>query len=357
MTLYKIYDRRTLKLVDTGIVKDYCVDFDYMANNASTLCMVKKSKGHKGDIVAITEGATLIALGCVTAIDNGDLKISFKHMKELFNDSVINVFKFTGVLNKRFEGVQGLQTILTLGFLNNTDHEMNLPIEFRLFGRENSVVWVDDGDTLNVVDFIDFLFDHYNIFLDFELDFINDRIICTINKNTTSGLVLKDNIRLSKPELDNNELPRENRAILFDKDRGTIRQTFFLLQDNTLTTNRNHARRILPPATRYVAWDEVDAIREGYTMQELAFSEIGGNLYGHCILYKLAKTQTMVEPRQFAYGDQIRIIYEGRSYDSIFTGLKFKKNDPFYTCIFGKARIDFTDRMKMHNNRRFAKRN
>jgi len=58
-------------------------------------------------------------------------------------------------------------------------------------------------------------------------------------------------------------------------------------------------------------------------------------------LYKLAKTQVMVEPRRFNYGDLITIVYEGGSYDSIFTGLKFKKDDPFYTCIFGKARHRF----------------
>ena len=361
MVFYKIYDRLTLALADAALVRDFDVDFDYVANNTSTIRTTRESKGHKGDLIALLEGATLVALGVVTAIDNTDMRISFKHPKELFNDNVLNVFHWTNVglpaeLNKGFEAVQGLRTILEFGFVNTADPERRLPLEIRTFGAHAGAVWADDAACLNVVDFIDFLFDHYNIRVDFELDFINDRIVCTIARNTTSGLVLKDNIRLSKPEMDNNELPRENRAALFDKNTGRIVQMFYLLQNNDITTNVNAANRVLPPATRFIEWDQVEAIREGYTMMDLARSEIGGNIYNHCIKYQLSKTQNMVQPNHFRIGDQITIIYEGRSYDSIFTGLKFKMRDRFITCLFGKTRIDFTDRMKIHNNRRFAKK-
>lgn len=368
MVYYKIYDRQTLELADAGIVKDYNIDFDYMTNNASTLYITQESKGHKGDLVAISQNAELIALGAITAIDNGDKRISFKHPKSLFNDRVINVFKFTQLLNKKFEAVSALRTILTLGFVTAADPHRRLPLEIRTSGTAPGAVWIDDSPSIHVVDFIDFLFDRYNIFLDFNIDFESSRIVCTITHNNTRGLVLKDNIHLSKPELDNNELPRENVAVLFRKDFGNIVETFYLLQDNTIMRAEDyHAQeaalalesrsRILPPAARYIEWDEVDAIREGYTMDELAWSEIGGQIYEHFIEQKLLKTQTMVRPSDFRYGDQITIIYKGRSYESLFTGIKFRMRDPFFTCIFGKTRIDFTDRMKIHNNRRFAKRN
>jgi hypothetical protein len=361
MVFYKIYDRQTLKLADTGLVKDYNIDFDYMTNNSSTIEMIRPSLGFKGDLVALLEGAALIALGVVTAIDNGDLKISFKHAKEMFNDKVLNVFLFTTTLSgtmlgKRFDGVGVLKVLLDAAFVNSVDPRRRLPLEVRTFGQYLGAVWVDDAPTIDMVEFIDYLFDHYNIYLDFELDFFNDRIICTIIRNSSSGRVLKDNIRLSQPELDNNELPKENVAVLFNKGTGTTHRTFYLLQNNTLTTNANATNRILPPVSKYIEWDSVEAIREGYTAEELAWSEIGGNIYNHCIKYKLAKNQTMVDVKHFRYGDQITIIYEGRSYESIFTGLKFKKKDQHYTCLFGKTRIDFTDRMKIHNNRRFERR-
>jgi len=357
MVFYKIYDRQTLALADAGIVKDYSVDFDYIANNTSTIDITRPSKGFDGDMVALLQGASLIALGVVTAIDNGELKISFRHPKYLFRDRILNVFLFTSLLGKRFDAVSGLRVILDQAFVHPADPRRRLPIELRTFGQDLGAIWVDDAPSIDMIEFIDYLFDHYNVYLDFEMDFFNDRIICTIIKNTTSGKVLKDNIKLSNPELDNNELPRENVAVLFNKDIGTTHRTFFLLQNNTLTTNANHAQRIFPPATRYIEWDAVDAIREGYTAEELAFSEIGGNVYNHCIQYKLAKKQTMVAVRHFNYGDAITIIYKGRSYESIYSGLRFKMNDPFYTLFFGKTRVDFSDRMKIHNQRRFARKN
>ena len=357
MTHYKIYDRQTLKLVDAGIAKSYDIDFDYMANNGSSLCITRESKGFKGDLLAIAEDARLIALGCITAIDNGDLRISFKHPKELFNDSVLNVFYFTSLLNKKFEAVSALQTILNLAFVTAVDPHRRLPLEIRTRGTYSGAVWTDDSPSINLIDFIDFLFDHYNIYLDFQLDFIYDKIICTIIHNDSGGKVLKDNIKLSKPELDKDELPKENVAVLFNKGTGVIRRTYYLLQNNTLSTNANHALRVLPPAARYVEWDDVEAIREGYTMYELAFSEIGGNIYEHFIEYKLAKKQTMVTPEHFNIGDAVTIVYsDGRQYDSIYTGLKTKMGSPFTVLLFGKIRADFSDRMKLSNKRRFAKK-
>ena len=181
MVFYKLYDRNTLNLVDSGLVRDYSIDFDYMTNNASTANITSASRGFKGDIIAILEGATLIALGAVTAIDNTDLKITFKHPKELFNDSVLNVFLFTNLLNKRFDAVSGLRVILETAVINTTDPKKRLPLEIRTFGQDLNAVWTDDSASIDMLEFIDFLFDHYNVYLDFELDFINNKIIYRTN--------------------------------------------------------------------------------------------------------------------------------------------------------------------------------
>ena len=356
MTRYKIYDRLTLELRDSGVVRDYNIDLDYLTNNNSTMKLVDESRGFKGDILAISEGVSLIVLGVITAVDNTELRIQFKHMKELFNDDILNVFKWTGLLDRKFDAVQGLRVLIEYGFINTPDSLRRLPLTIRTFGQNLAAVWTDDSDTIDLLEFIDWAFDHYNVYLAFDIDFANKRIVVDIIKNDTEGLMLKDNIKLSKPEFDSNELPRENRALLFNKYTGVIANSFFLLQNNTLTTNQAHALRLYPVSTRYVEWDEIDAIREGYTQEELAFSEIGGQIYNHHVQVRLAKKQTMVPARRFNYGDQVKIIYEGRSYDTIFTGIKFRKDDPFYICIFGKARIDFTDRMKIFNQRQYARR-
>lgn len=356
MIHYRIYARNDLEYIDGGVVKDYSIDYDIISNNTSTASIINISNGFKGDIIALIDGSSLVELGVITSIDNTEKKISFKHMKELFNDTVINVFKYTNLLQIRFDGVKGLKTILQYAFVDTDDIQKKLPLEIRTFGSENGCVYTEEDDTININDFIDWLFDTYNIYLDFSIDFVNNKIICTIAKNSTEGYVIKDNIKLSKPEFDNNDMPSYNKVIFYDANLGTIQGTYYLLQDNTVTTDSNNVGRILPTQTTYMSWDEAEAIKEGYTMQEKAESELCGNIYNHCILYKLAKQQTMVKCKNFKYGDKVTIIYEDREYKSIFTGLKYNMKEPYYTCVFGKTRIDFTDRMKIYNDRRYRKK-
>ena len=356
MVHYRIYARKDLAYIDGGVVKDYSIDYDIISNNTSTVSIIENCNGFKGDIVALIEGNELIVLGTITAIDNSEKKISFKHMKELFNDTIINVFKYTELLNCKFDGVQGLKTLLNYAFIETDDLEEKLPLTIKTFGSDKTCIYTNTDDTINLADFIDWLFDTYNIYLDFEIDFTNNKIVCTISKNSTEGYIIKDNIRLSEPEFDNNELPTYNKVVFYNSDTGIIAGTYYLLDDNTITDDAENNKRILPPVSTYVAWDEAQAIKEGYTMQEQANSELQGNIYNHCILYKLSKKQTMVNCRNFKYGDKVTIVYKDREYQSIFTGLKFTMTDPYYTCVFGKTRIDFTDRMNIYNDRRYQKR-
>lgn len=356
MVQYRIYDRKTLTFVDGGVVRDYTVDIDYISNNGSTAIITKESQGFRGDIIALLSGVSVIVMGVITAIDNTEKKITFKHMKELFNDTVINVFKFTDLLNIKFDGVDGMKTILEFAYLLTDDTQKLLPLVIKTKGDEPNAIYIEDDDTINLIDFIDFLFDTYNIVLEFDLDFNQNKIICTIVKNVTEGCIIKDNIKLSEPAFDNNELPTYNKCVLYDADWGTITNTYYLCQDNSLTDDPDNPDRILPPVSKYVAFDDVQADLDGYTAEDLAKSELQGNIYNHCVLYKLSKQQTMVKPSQFNIGDKVTIVYKDREYQSIFTGLKFNMKDPYYTCVFGKTRIDFTDRMKIYNDRRYKKR-
>lgn len=356
MIHYRVYARNNLTYIDGGVVKDYSIDFDIISNNTSTASIINTCYGFKGDIIALIDGSNLVELGVITSVDNTDQKISFKHMKELFNDTIINVFKYTDLLNCRFDGVQGLKVLLKYAFLDTNDEKKKLPLEIRTFGSENSCVYAEDDETINLADFIDWLFDTYNIYLDFSINFVTNKIVCTIAKNSTEGYIIKDNIKLSKPEFDNNDMPSYNKVVFYNADSGVEQGTYYLLEDNTVTNNANDSRRVLPTQTKYTTWDETKAIKEGYTMQEQAESELCGNIYNHCILYKLAKNQTMVKCKNFRYGDKVTILYGNREYKSVFTGLKYNMTEPYYTCVFGKTRIDFTDRMKLYNDRRYKKR-
>ncbi|MCL2798060.1 MAG: hypothetical protein FWD58_08425 [Firmicutes bacterium] len=352
MEQYRVYDRQTLNYVDGGVIRDYKIDADYLSNNASEVTLTEETYAKKGDIVVGLSGIDKTFIGVITAVDNTKKTISFKHPKELFADTVLNVFKYSSTLGYKFELVGAMEVILDLAFVSTDDAKKKLPLTIETHSMANGAVWTDDGDTLNISDFIQWAFDNHNVYLDFDIDFVTDKLVCRIIKNTTGGWVIKDNIALSTPAFDNNELPNYNKAVVYDKDTGAIVGTYYLLANNTVTTSSSNSSRILPVKTKYISFDA----EKGYTAQEVAQSELQGNIYAHCIQYKLSKQQRLVNPFAFNYGDGVKIIYDGREYDSIFTGLKYTKGDAYITCLFGKTRIDFTDRLKQYIEKRYRKK-
>lgn len=352
MEQYRVYDRQTLDYIDGGLIRDYSIDTDYIANNTSTITLVEETFAHKGDIIVGIKGIDKTFMGVITAVDNTTLQISFKHTKELFADTVLNPFKYTGTLGYKFELVDGLKTIIELAFVSTTDSKKKLPLRIEKQGEASNAVWTDDSDTIYIMDLISWAFDNHNVYLDFDIDFAENKLVCKIIKNTLSGYVIKDNIKLSKPTFDKNELPTYNKAVVYNKETGAILGTYYLLANNTITTSSTHSQRLLPVHTKYIGY-EAD---KGYTAMEVARSELQGNIYNHCIQYKLSKEQRLVNPFVFNYGDEVKIVYDGREYDSIFTGLKYNKDDPYITCLFGKTRIDFTDRLKQYINKYYKKR-
>jgi len=348
---YRVYDRQTLAYIDGGIIRDYSIDTDYISNNASTVTLVEETQAKKGDIIVGLSGINKTFIGAIIAVDNTKKQISFKHPKELFADTVINPFKYTETLGYKFELIGGLETVLRLAFITTDDAKKRLPLVIEKRGVASGAVWTDDSDTLNIADFIAWAFNNHNVYLDFDIDFNQNKLLCRIIKNTTTGYVIKDNIKLSAPTFDKNELPNYNKAVVYNKDTGAILGTYYLLENNTVTTNANNATRLLPVHTKYIGYES----GKGYTPQEVAASELQGNIYNHCIQYKLSKEQRLVNPLSFKYGDGVKIVYDGREYDSIFTGMKYTKDDPYITCLFGKTRIDFTDRLKQYIDKRYRK--
>lgn len=351
MEQYRVYDRQLLSYVDGGVIRDYTIDADYLSNNASAVMLIEETIAKKGDLIVGLSGVSKTFIGIITAVDNTKLQISFKHPKELFADTVLNPFKYTGTIGYKFELISGMETILSLAFITTDDQKKKLPLLIEKRGIASGAVWMDDGDTLSIADFIQWAFDNHNVYLDFDIDFNQNKLLCRIIKNTTTGYVIKDNIKLSAPTFDKNELPNYNKAVVYNKDTGAILGTYYLLANNTVTINANNTTRLLPVHTKYISYEP----GKGYTPQEVAASELQGNIYNHCIQYKLSKEQRLVNPLSFKYGDGVKIVYDGREYDSIFTGMKYTKDDPYITCLFGKTRIDFTDRLKQYIDKRYRR--
>lgn len=157
MEQYRIYDRQTLGFVDGGVLRDYTIDADYLSNNASTATMTDDTFAKKGDIIVGIAGTSKTFIGAITAVDNTKRQISFKHPKELFADTVLNPFKYTSTLGYKFELTAAMETIITLAFITTDDVRKRIPLVIEKRGTASGAVWTDDGDTLNVADFIQYI--------------------------------------------------------------------------------------------------------------------------------------------------------------------------------------------------------
>jgi hypothetical protein len=146
---YRVYDRNTLSCTDGGVIRDFVFDGDYLSDNASNITLAEETYAKKGDIAVGINGIEKLFIGVITAVDNTKKTIGFKHPKELFNDTVLNPFKYTGTIGYKFDAVTALETILNLAFISTDDAKKRLPLVIEKRGTAPDAVWNDDGDTLD----------------------------------------------------------------------------------------------------------------------------------------------------------------------------------------------------------------
>jgi hypothetical protein len=131
-----------------------------------------------------------------------------------------------------------------------------------------------------------------------------------------------------------------------------VGNTYYLKKDGTITTSATDTARILPQNTVYVEYDESN----GATPQQIAESELSAKIYNHHIQYQLPKSNRLIDVTAFHFGDGVQVVKDGKTFDSIFTGYKFSSKSDMYTLIFGKMRVDFTDRLKKYIDKRYRRK-
>jgi hypothetical protein len=178
-------------------------------------------------------------------------------------------------------------------------------------------------------------------------------VVAEIRKNVVKGFLLRDDIKAAVADFSKEELPEYNTLRLFNKDTGAvIGNPFYLKRDGTVTQTATDAMRLLPQHTKYVAFDAGN----GATQAQVAANELQGNIYNHYIQYKIPKSNKLVDVTGFRYGDGVQIVKDGKTFDSIFTGYKFSSKSDIYTLIFGKMRVDFTDRLKKYIDKKYRRK-
>lgn len=357
---YKAYARQTLNLIDTGAIVDYKIDKDYIVMNNSILNLVHTTDALQGDFIAIIKTSGAYDLGCITAVDNKALTISYKDMKEMFNDNMLNPLRREEAAFK-YEAIGDIQAILNQ-YNETNDIYKRLKLQFTTAGQYYWAVWDYTGNSVNIRQYLIDCFDRYNIILQFRINFNksgDNWIVIHIMNNMNTGELIKDNIYLQTLTFSEQTEYENTTAIVIDKESKDEKARYYLLADNTITSDINHAERALPVRTAVVEWDSAQTGADPITSLQAAESVLKGKAFNHYVESQINRENFLLDIARLSIGDAVKIVTApieepltekdptSSIIDSVYTGMKENSDSELITLIFGKARKNYTDKIQL----------
>ena len=367
----------TLVYAAGGAVASQVIDNDYLLANNSTVNITKETKAVAGQIIALIDDSGAYDLGVISSVDNKKLQILYKSMLELFNGDILNPMRSddTGdeVVKYLYDAVEDTAQIVASYFAAvGTDKYRRLPIVIRTSGGGSSggsylvpAVWSFTENTINVHDWLIELFNSHNVVVQCKLVFEVSRayIDVYISHNATGGRLLKNNVHGMKITHAEDSSASATVCQVIDKETKAYLSTWYLLADNTVTSNASAANRVTPYKLVVAELDTDND--EGVTAQKVAEDNLLYKDFNHYISVTINRDSAMY-PKGLEIGDEVTVVPEledmedGESIDadysdkvmrSIYTGRKEDSETAEVTLIFGKIRINYTDLIQMRQQK------
>jgi len=367
---YRCLDRKTLEFVDGGAVVNYQIRNDYIVMNNSIIELVKPSLSKVGDLIAIIKTAGAYVIGCITAVEEKGLSISFKDGKEFFNSNQLNPMRyFFGIdnikLTVKYDSVKGTADLIKGFFIENPDSLQNLPIEIVTSGIMMTI-WRDEENDFNFLDYLLFIFDNCNVVLQFSVIFgVERKIRVRIFANNNTGENIKDNIKLMTLINNEEQQPEKTVCKVLNGTTKEVLATYYLRENDIITTQSqlvyNGNYRVLPPKMVTATLDMQKASSDDLTAYDVALDELRGYVFNHIITADIDRNSQMININRLQIGDGVSIFTEGEKEIqldgteetitnetiSVFTGLEESSYSNIVTLTFGKGRKKYTDKIQL----------
>ena len=342
----------SLVYVDSGAAVNYSIDEDYLSDSNSRFETVQSTRASPKNIIALIENDYAVAIGVITSVDNVKRIVTFRSLMNLFDTDILNPYRSPttetednddSVIKYVYDGVVDTKNIILKYFASESvDKERRLPLEIVTSG-EVECVWTYTDNTINVKQWLIDLFVSDNIVCQFSLEFTRDDtsfIRMRIAQNTTQGDHVKDNV-YSQEIVSTEKLQPESTAcwVLDSKDK-SLKSTWYLLIDNTITENAQDLNRMYP----YIpVAAEIETDKEGVTDKLVAEGVLLNNTFNHQIKIRYTDKKSSLFPSDLSIGDRVKIIQaDGMEYDSIYTGRQESSTHSEVMLIFGKVRTTLT---------------
>lgn len=121
---------------------------------------------------------------------------------------------------------------------------------------------------------------------------------------------------------------------------GNYLGTYYLLLDNTITTDVNHAQRIVPV---YNKKKNVDETTSNFKLSDVAAQDLEGNVYKQEIQFSIALEDKLITLEETEIGTKLLIYTNDRTYATIVTGRTIDSYNKKINIIGGMIRTDLTN--------------
>lgn len=342
----EVYDRN-LNFKGFSEVITQSIKFDYLTLEKSKVRIIGYKNYKKGDFLRLIKVGSINSVmdGYITSVaeEKHYTTYEFKSLLSLL-DVDVN-FNRDDLQTKTLE--QFITDIINYYYKNNEDDLQKIPVDVTIKSTGILNAYLNLKDNIhNLYDIIIKALDKYNIIIQSFIDFSNRKIVYEIDEINSTKLNLETNL----PNIIDSYFMLQdnqnsiNKITYINKDNESQRITYYLLKDNSISTNQTETNRITPVNFTYEyiqTTDDFDA-----TAQQKANERLKKAEYNNLIEIVTLTNNKIIDIKNLNIGQIFNIITKGQTIESILTGYEAISESEI-KLIFGKLRVDLTKILKL----------
>lgn len=331
------------KYEEEYISEDFDFGIDEISSNwVSEFDLNKYVQIEKGDFLLAKdiEGGRVLYFGVIDSQE--DIKIRCRDLAKALGDSSIPTCKTTG---PSFE--EHFKRLIEQYLLSDPTKNLSEILSVHTVTNTNHSYQATEVTSRKLNSYLRNAFKKYNIKWAFE-DIRNNMIISSIKRIDTTKQI-KDNsseffdwnVFIKKPGNGN-----ENMLLIVDKkmidiEKPRILSTFYLDDQNELTTDKTNAGIIKPTVSIVSIYDTEQEDKPTY--EEVANSELKGNAYSHEINVSIILDSRNFDIRDLQTGLLFDVTVKGKIYKSVLSAWKVSSSSKSIKLTFGNIRSRVSD--------------
>jgi len=343
-----VLDRHSLQVKDYFFIdNNFDINIDLVIPQKSSFNIPREAiNARVGDIVTFKD-SEIDYIGVIDTIEHE----SFFSYKILAFD-FIQIFNIELSVNS-YSGNIGVfvENIIRNNFIDCSDYYQSLPY---LNIINNSTVSGDLTFEINklvkVGSLFETVFKNYAVVLKHKFTYLRGRIV-GLNleiSNSTNQKIIKNNAALIHNfSIKKNSNQSINKVTFLPNSENTIYMNlieYFLLKDNTVTTDSSHELRYEIPRIKTMMFKDDEYL----SLDVKAMQDLASSMYDHNINFDMDMNNLLITPTDdFSVGDFISFIDGATTYTTIVTSLKYRNTSKIVNITLGEYRSKLTEKISL----------